>query len=312
LNKFLQSDTVWRRLIGNMKAYAIVLLDEEGNVAAWNEGARALKLYSPDEIIGTHFSVFYTPEARAAGHPERELAAAASVGRYEEEGWRVRRDGTRFWAQVIITPIYDDNDRLCGFGKVLSDLTKQKQQLEQAANIMKLLEDTARTDYLTGVHNRRSLDHVLGAMISGTRRHGGTLSLAMIDLDRFKAYNDEFGHQAGDTYLRQAASKWRDALRQEDFLARYGGEEFVVLLPSTALDGAIACLEHLRAATPAPLTCSVGLAQWDGVESPSGLIGRADQAMYSAKTTGRDRLVAATARSAECGAKATGVSGVTT
>jgi diguanylate cyclase (GGDEF)-like protein/PAS domain S-box-containing protein len=293
MHKFLKSDAAWRQFLSNLRDYAIVILDEEGNVAAWNEGARALQLYADEEIIGTNFSVFYTPEARAVGHPERELAAAASVGRYEEEGWRVRKDNTRFWAHVIINAIYDEHHVLCGFGKVMRDLTEPKQAAEQSANVMKLLEHTARTDYLTGVNNRRSLDQFLAATISAARRHDRLLSLAMIDFDRFKMFNDEFGHQAGDSYLRQAASKWRNVLRPDDFIARYGGEEFVVLLPSAGRDGAVACMERLRAATPGPLTCSVGLAVWDGTESPSALIGRADQAVYQAKAGGRDRLVIA-------------------
>jgi PAS domain S-box-containing protein len=242
MHKFLKSDAAWRQFLSNLRDYAIVILDEEGNVAAWNEGARALQLYADEEIIGTNFSVFYTPEARAVGHPERELAAAASVGRYEEEGWRVRKDNTRFWAHVIINAIYDEHHVLCGFGKVMRDLTEPKQAAEQSANVMKLLEHTARTDYLTGVNNRRSLDQFLAATISAARRHDRLLSLAMIDFDRFKMFNDEFGHQAGDSYLRQAASKWRNVLRPDDFIARYGGEEFVVLLPSAGRDGAVACM----------------------------------------------------------------------
>lgn len=293
MNKFLASDAVWRRFLGNLRDYAIVILDIEGNVAAWNEGARALKLYTEDEIIGTNFSVFYTPEANAVGHPQRELALAASVGRYEEEGWRVRKDGSRFWAHVSITTIYDDNQVPCGFGKVVRDVTQQKQALEQSANVLTLLEHTARTDYLTGVDNRRSLDQALTAAMANARCGEGGLSLAVIDFDRFKTFNDSFGHVAGDNYLRQAAAIWRKAIRPQDFIARYGGEEFVVLLPDTRQDGALACMERLRAATPAPLTCSVGVAEWDAIETPSTLIGRADQAMYQAKSSGRDRIVVA-------------------
>jgi diguanylate cyclase (GGDEF)-like protein/PAS domain S-box-containing protein len=293
MNKFLGSDVVWRRFLGNLNEYAFVLLDETGNVAAWSEGARALKLYSAEEIIGTHFSIFCTPEEKAAGHPEQELAAAVSAGRHVEEGWRVRRDGSRFWAHIVIRAIYDDHHVLCGFGKVLRDCTEQKLKLEQSVSLIKRLEQTARTDYLTGVDNRRSLDHTLAASISAARRHGETLSLAMIDLDRFKTFNDEFGHQEGDSYLRQTVAKWREVLRLEDFIARYGGEEFVVLLPATGLDAAVHCLERLRAMTPAPLTCSVGLAVWDGSETPAALLGRADRAVYRAKATGRDRLIIA-------------------
>jgi diguanylate cyclase (GGDEF)-like protein/PAS domain S-box-containing protein len=295
MNQLLQSDAVWRRFLGNLKDYSIVILDVDGHVAAWNEGARVLKGYAADEIIGTHFSCFYTPEAIAVGHPERELAVVASVGRYEEEGWRVRKDGSRFWAHVVISAIYDENHMICGYGKVVRDFTDHKQVMEQSANIMKLLEYTARTDYLTGLDNRRSLDKELSAVISAARRNHRPLSLAMIDFDRFKTYNDEFGHRAGDAYLSLAAKSWRETLRPGDFIARYGGEEFVVILPDTGCDAATSCLTRLRAATPAPLTCSVGLAEWDQSETQNNLLGRADQALYAAKNGGRNRLVVAAA-----------------
>jgi diguanylate cyclase (GGDEF)-like protein/PAS domain S-box-containing protein len=293
MTDFLQSDAVWARVISNVKDYAIFLLDPDGNVAVWNDGASTLNGYTKAEAIGMHFSCFYTEEARAIGHPERELAVAISSGKYEEEEWLVRKDMSRFWAHVIIVPIYDENKLLCGFGKVVRDFTTYKQAIEQSNGIMKLLEHTARTDYLTGLDNRRSFDKTLADTISGARRHDRPLSLAMIDLDCFKAYNDKFGHLSGDGYLRRAATAWRQVSRPEDFIARYGGEEFVVILPDTARDGATACLERLRNETPEPLTCSVGLAEWDGTETPNELIGRADHAVYQAKASGRNRVVVA-------------------
>jgi diguanylate cyclase (GGDEF)-like protein/PAS domain S-box-containing protein len=302
VDQFLRSDSAWRQIFRAVKGYAFVLLDEEGTVAAWTEGARALELYEAAEIIGKDFSEFYTPESRAAGHPRRELAIAASVGRYEEEGWLVRKDGSRFWAHIVITALYDDKNVLRGFGEIVRDMTLQKQTQEQYINVVKLLEQTALTDHLTGLDNRRSLDSHLAAASSSARRGGGGLCLAIIDLDRFKAFNDDFGHQAGDNYLRKAATRWRAAVREEDLVARYGGEEFAVVMPGSRLDGALTCMERLRVATPAPLTCSIGIAEWNGAESPNALIGRADQAMYRAKSTGRDRTVVAPA----CGRRNTG------
>jgi diguanylate cyclase (GGDEF)-like protein/PAS domain S-box-containing protein len=290
MNEFLRSDMVWRSFLANMVDHAIVILDEEGKVAVWSVGAQALQGYSAAEVIGTHFSRFYTDEARAVGHPERELAIAFSVGRYEEEGWRVRKDHTRFWAHVIMHPVYDAENQHCGFGKILRDVTERKQAAEQSANILKLLEYTARTDYLTGIDNRRAFDKAIAIAITTARQYDRPLSLAMIDLDRFKIHNDAFGHQAGDAYLRKASKIWRQTVRPEDCLARYGGEEFVVILPDTTLDIATICMERLRIATPVPVTCSIGLAQWDGVETPFGLINRADHALFHAKEHGRNQL----------------------
>ena len=296
MNDFLRSDLVLSRFLCSLKDYAIVILDKGGNVANWNVGAKALKGYSHAEVLGKHFSIFYTSEAKSAGRPDCDLMTAETIGRHEEEGWRVRKDGSQFWAHVLITPLYDEDNNLIGFGKVLRDFTGRKYTTEQSANMLKLLEFAARTDYLTGLENRRSLDRVLTSTLSATRRHGRAASLAVIDLDHFKAFNDEFGHQAGDGYLKQAAKCWREVLRPEDFIARYGGEEFVVILPDTEIAGASAVMERLCACTPTPLTCSIGVAEWDSLEMPDQLIGRADRALYAAKANGRNRVVIASAR----------------
>jgi diguanylate cyclase (GGDEF)-like protein/PAS domain S-box-containing protein len=259
-------------------------------VVGWNEGARILNGYDASDIIGEHFSLFYTAEEIAVGHPERELDVAAAVGSYQEEGWRVRKDGSRFWAHVVITAIWDGEGHLQGFGNIIKDFTDRKQAAEQSANMMKLLEYTARTDFLTGLDNRRSLETLLTRSVSAALRNGGHLCVGMIDLDMFKTFNDAFGHQAGDAFLKQAVARWRETLRPHDVIARFGGEEFVTLLPDTKLQQAAAVLERLRSVTPAPITCSVGVAEWDGTESEARLIGRADRALFQAKAGGRDRI----------------------
>ncbi len=107
--------------------YAIFMLDPEGRVATWNTGARRIKGYRADEIIGHHFSRFYTEEDIARDHPANELQIARREGRYEEEGWRLRKDGTRFWASVVITVLRDADGDLVGFGKVTRDLTARRE-----------------------------------------------------------------------------------------------------------------------------------------------------------------------------------------
>jgi PAS domain S-box-containing protein len=120
----------FRRLVSSVRDYAIFMLDPGGHILSWNTGARHLKGYEPEEIIGKHFSVFYTDEDRARDHPVHELEIAVREGRYEEEGWRVRKDGTRFWASVTITAIRDEEGRLTGFAKVTRDLTERKRDEE--------------------------------------------------------------------------------------------------------------------------------------------------------------------------------------
>jgi PAS domain S-box-containing protein len=126
-----------RLLVEGVREYAIVMLDPHGNVASWNTGAQRIKGYSADQIVGRHFSCFYPPEDVAAGKPQRELAIAAEQGQFAEEGWRIRRDGSRFWASVTLTAIRSSNGQLQGFGKVTRDMTEQKeaeQKVQQAVN----------------------------------------------------------------------------------------------------------------------------------------------------------------------------------
>lgn len=116
----------YRMLVEAVTDYAIYMLDPQGIVSSWNPGAKRFKGYEPSEIIGTHFSNFYTEEDKVAGVPKRALETAACEGKFESEGWRVRKDGTKFWAYVIIDPIRDDHGNLVGFAKVTRDLTERR------------------------------------------------------------------------------------------------------------------------------------------------------------------------------------------
>ncbi|MCW2958988.1 MAG: domain S-box protein [Solirubrobacterales bacterium] len=116
----------FRRLVSSVRDYAIFMLDATGHILTWNAGAEQLKGYRPDDVIGRHFSLFYTAEDRARDHPAFELETAVREGRYEEEGCRVRKDGSTFWASVTITAVPDDDGRLRGFAKVTRDLTERK------------------------------------------------------------------------------------------------------------------------------------------------------------------------------------------
>ena len=122
-----ESEERFRLLVEGVHEYAIILLDREGRVASWNAGAERIKGYKAEEIIGRSFSVFYPPEDVAAGKPAMELKLAAEQGRWEDEGWRVRADGTRFWANVLITALKDDAGNLRGFSKLTRDITDRKQ-----------------------------------------------------------------------------------------------------------------------------------------------------------------------------------------
>jgi diguanylate cyclase (GGDEF)-like protein len=158
---------------------------------------------------------------------------------------------------------------------------------------LETLRRLAHQDGLTGLPNRRMWEEHLPREMARARRDSTPLCVALIDLDEFKAYNDRHGHQAGDRLLRDAASEWRSRLRASDVIARYGGEEFGVLLPGCDLPAALDLLERIRTATPAPATCSIGVAVWDGGETARELLDRADRALYAAKRAGRDRTMLA-------------------
>jgi PAS domain S-box-containing protein len=126
-----ESERRFRTLVQGVKDYALYMLDPDGRVSNWNTGAQAIKGYKADEIVGQHFSRFYTEEDRAAGEPARALATAIAEGKYENEAWRVRKDGSRFWANVVIDPIHDWDGTLIGFAKITRDVTDRRRAAEE-------------------------------------------------------------------------------------------------------------------------------------------------------------------------------------
>jgi diguanylate cyclase (GGDEF)-like protein len=177
---------------------------------------------------------------------------------------------------AIITPV------VCfTINNIVQELEEKKDELESLA----------LTDQLTGLPNRREWERQLPQEIARARRLGTPLCIAMLDLDHFKRYNDERGHQAGDELLRNASMAWLAQLRETDLLARYGGEEFAIALPAADVAHAEEALERLRGSTPDGQTASAGIACWNGTESPHELVARADEALYEAKRTGRDKTV---------------------
>jgi PAS domain S-box-containing protein len=146
-------DSQYRRLVESITDYAIYILDLQGVVSSWNPGAERLKGYAAEEIIGRHFSNFYTEEDRQAGLPARGLEAAAAEGRWETEGWRLRKNGGRFWAHVIIDPIRDDDGTLIGFAKITRDVTDRRDThlaLEQTRDALFQSQKMEAVGQLTG------------------------------------------------------------------------------------------------------------------------------------------------------------------
>lgn len=137
----LEQMEFYKLLVNSIQDYAIFLLDVNGKVASWNLGAQKLKGYSADEIIGKHFSIFYTPEDKLANKTEKELEACNQYGHVEDEYWRVKKDGSRFWANVVITALRDQDGKLIGYAKVTRDLTERKKHEDELALANKHLQD---------------------------------------------------------------------------------------------------------------------------------------------------------------------------
>src|SRR5471030_2437922 len=143
----------YRRLVNAITDYAIYMLDPQGVVSSWNPGAQRFKGYAAEEILGRHFSCFYTEEDRAAGLPANGLATARREGRWETEGWRLRKDGSRFWAHVIIDCIRDDAGAVLGFAKITRDITERREaqrELEQAREALFQSQKMEAVGQLTG------------------------------------------------------------------------------------------------------------------------------------------------------------------
>ena len=210
-----QDERAFERLVQSVVDYAIFMLDVEGRVATWNAGAARIKGYTAAEILGEHFSRFYTEEDRAAGVPWRALKSAAETGRFVAEGWRQRKDGSRFWASVVIDPIRDDDGRLTGFAKVTRDLTERREaqlELERARELLFQAQKMEAVGQLTG-----GLAHDFNNLLTGII---GSLDLLkrrldqgrIADLERYLATAQDAAGRAAALTHRLLAFARRQAL----------------------------------------------------------------------------------------------------
>lgn len=404
----------FRLMVASLQDYAVLMLDEQGIVMTWNAGAQRIYGWRNEEITGRHFSFFYPEEAVRAAAPAQALATALVNGQYSEDGWRMRKDGSRFRASVLITAMRDGNGRVKGFTKVTRDITsrhEQEERLRLAATVFRStqegvaitdsgghvlavnpaferiteytedevrgqnlrllasgrhersyfhtmwrdllsrghwqaeiwnrrkggevypgwltvsavrndagettsyvgvftditriqhaetqLEHLAHHDALTDLPNRLLLHSRLEHTLERAHRGQTTCAVLFLDLDRFKAVNDQLGHQAGDELLKAASRRLRLHLRENDTVARLGGDEFVIVLEDLASSEGAAVVAraiiermqqtfHLPGGHEAHVGCSVGISLFpdDGHDADT-LIQHADIALYKAKEAGR-------------------------
>jgi diguanylate cyclase (GGDEF)-like protein/PAS domain S-box-containing protein len=254
-----------------------------GNLAVDQERSFVAKFFENREAT-------FVPDL--AADSRSDIAMAREVG-LSAAYWQPVRNGEVLLGVLVLgwsapNPVMDERAR-----SLMEVLSTQVAGALARGKLIEQLQQMARTDSLTGLPNRRAMTEALERDIRGSRRRTRPMSIAMIDLDHFKAFNDSFGHQAGDRLLVNAAKRWTAELRPMDTIARYGGEEFLVLLPGCDVATATAIADRLRAAMVDGQTCSVGVAQWDGTETTTSLVARADAALYLAKGAGRDMTAVA-------------------
>jgi diguanylate cyclase (GGDEF)-like protein/PAS domain S-box-containing protein len=298
-------------------ANGIVITDRAGWITWVNPAACAITGYEPDELIGSHTRIL------KSGRHDSEFYANIWMTISHGETWsgtivNRRKDGTLYHEEQTIAPVVNETGVVTHFIAIKQDVTARRRNEEalttahsklgeyviEIESLNRRLREEALHDPLTGLHNRRFFEEAAARDVARAIRRGEALSIAMIDIDHFKAINDTHGHAAGDRVLRQIATILRAGVRASDLLCRFGGEEFVAVLAGASLEHACEIADQWRASIAASridsgagatigCTISIGVAQLSGDQADTVelVLQRADGALYEAKRQGRDRVV---------------------
>ncbi len=289
--ELLRSEEQFRLLVEGTRDYAIFLLDRDGRIATWNPGAERILGYRKDEIIGVHFSRLYLPEDVERGEPQQRLVQAIKEKHIEVDGWRMNKDGKRFWSTGVMSALHDERGALRGFVKIMRDNTRQRLADERIYYL-------ANHDPLTGLANRTLFNARLHEALTHAKREKQMVAIHMLDLDRFKHINDTLGHDAGDLLLKQVSQRLQTHMRETDTVARLGGDEFVIIQSHLETPDAadvfarklvdVVGQPYLLNKQEAQIGTSIGIAIYptDATES-LGLLKNSDLALYRAKKRGR-------------------------
>lgn len=293
MQELQRAEQHFRLLVDGTTDYAIFMLDKDGLIVSWNPGAERILGYSKEDILGKPIALLFTPEDRERDEPARKLNQAICEGRSEDDSWRVRKDGQRFWCTGVIGALHGEQGEVQGFVEIMRDNTEQR--LAEQNNFFH-----ANHDPLTGLANRaRFLERLHEALINADRDNT-RVAVLLLDLDRFKNINDSLGHHAGDQLLKKVAQRLLKCVRETDTVARLGGDEFVIILTRLkSLASAELLAENIikeisrsylidQHTIKSGASLGIALYPQDG-KDPADLLQKADLAMYRAKSTGRNR-----------------------
>jgi len=272
--------------------FAFFTLDAEGCIDSWNPSVERLTGFGEMEVVGHMLSRFYARDEIVLHRSPEHIALTRDEGWHVEEFWCETKTGRRYWGQVLVAVLREDDGDISGYSVVLRDVTERKMHSDNLARLL-------TTDHLTGVTNRAHFFEIAESEVARAQRHDRALSLVMVDADHFKRINDTAGHQAGDDVLKRIADEAKALLRSSDTVARLGGEEFVLMLPSTTTAEAMVVAERLRVAVERAridtavgqwkATISLGVASLgDANPTLQDLLAAADRALYDAKRAGRN------------------------
>ena len=257
--------------------------DMQGYITSVSEAFCQLCGFKKEELIGRRHEMLHHPDFTKELY-DNLVNTIASGYEWEGELKKIHRDGSVFWTKTLISPIFSDGIQT-GFMAIDQDITDKKR-----------IEKMSVTDKLTGIYNRIRLDEVLTKEFARYKRLDDTFSVILFDIDHFKNVNDTYGHLVGDEVLKTLASIVSSSVRESDIFGRWGGEEFLIICPATEKSGAYTLAEKLRekvAAYDFPtagiVTCSFGVAEID-IKGTDAMIKTADDALYKAKQSGRNRV----------------------
>ena len=291
------------------------VIDSRRIITHWNKALENLTGFSAAEMIGTrnHWRLLYPSERPlmadlVVGKASEDIIARYYGGKYRksaviEAAYEVEDYFPELgrWLFFTASPLVNGNGGIIGAIETLQDITEQKRAEEELKQSEQRYREMSITDSLTKLYNSRHFFRQLENEVERAKRYGGALSLILLDIDDFKRYNDSYGHLEGDNVLKALSNVMRKNLRTSDSPYRYGGEEFTILLPGTEGENAFIAAERLRkdfeklVLSPLPgvevhASVSIGVSGYIPDELPSAFLKRADEAMYKAKTQGKNRV----------------------